>query len=238
MEFKRIPGLLRPNMVSRHTERESEKLKLRRTPRQPRSREKAQQILEVTAALLERVGIENLTTPMIAKEMRISVGSLYHYFPNKHAILNRLGVLWLEEMTSVLDQIEDLAVEQMALSEVVDEIVNRLLAVYKNQRAVLPLAQALAAIPELRYLDAEHDDVFISRMIVILRRLGFNSTDNELNRLSRAFLEISHTMLIVVVEQRPVRSARTLADLKRIVFVLFEPHFADTRKMTGNVEAP
>ncbi len=225
-------------MAARSKEKNIERLKIRRVPRQPRSREKAQQILDVTAELLERVGIDNLTTLMIAKELQISVGSLYHYFPNKHAILNRLGVLWLEEMTLVLVEIEDMAVEKMNLSNVIDEVIDRLLAVYRNQRAVLPLAQALNSIPELRYLDAEHDGVFISKMMVILRRLGFDATDNELNRLSRAFLEISHTMLIVIVNQRPVRSARSLADLKRMTMALFDPHFADTRKMTSDVEDP
>lgn len=225
-------------MAARSKEKNTQKLKVRRSPRQVRSRERTQQILDVTAELLERVGIDNLTTLMIAKELQISVGSLYHYFPNKHAILNRLGVLFLEEMTSVLVEIEDMAVEKLSLSEVVDEVIDRLLTVFRNQRAVLPLAQALHAIPELRYLDAEHDDVFISKMMAILRRLGFDATDNELNRLSRAFLEISHTMLIVIVEQRPVRSARSLGDLKRMAMALLESHFADTPLMTVDVEAP
>lgn len=220
------------------TRKNIQNLKLRRTPRQPRSREKTQQILEVTAELLERVGIDNLTTLMIAKELQISVGSLYHYFPNKHAILNGLGVQWLEEMTMVLDQIGDMPIESMTLSNVVDEMIDRLLAVYKAQRALLPLAQALAAIPELRYLDAEHDELFISKMTVILRRLGFNVTGNELNRLGRAFLEVSHTLLVTIVEQHPVRSARTLADLKRMSMALFEPHLSETREVTSDVEAP
>lgn len=216
----------------------TEKLKIRRTPRQPRSREKTQQILEVTAELLERVGIDNLTTLMIAKELQISVGSLYHYFPNKHAILNGLGVRWLEEMTMVLDQIEDMPIESMTLSDVVDEMVDRLFAVYKAQRALLPLAQALAAIPELRYLDAEHDELFISKMTVILQRLGFDASSNELNRLGRAFLEVSHALMITVVEQRPTRSERTLADLKRMTMALFEPHLTETQDATRGVEPP
>ncbi len=216
----------------------SSSLKLRRQPRQQRAQERTQQILDVTAQLLEQVGIDNLTTLMIAKELKISVGLLYHYFPNKHAILNHLGVKWLEEMTTVLEEIENMEVEKMTLVEFVDETVDRLLAVYRNQRAVLPLAQALCAIPELRHLDAEHDDLIISKMIIILRRLGFLATDNELNRLGRAFLELSHALLIVIVDQRRIRAERTLADLKHMVLVLFETHQADNRKTTRSVEAP
>jgi AcrR family transcriptional regulator len=216
----------------------SDSLKLRRAPRQRRAKERTQQILEATARLLEDVGIDNLTTLMIAKELRISVGSLYHYFPNKHAILNRLGTMWLEEMTTAIEEIESMDIESMTLQEVVGETIDRLLNVYRNQRAVLPLAQALSAIPELRYLDAEHDDLIISKMSVILKRLGFLATDNELNRLGRTFLELSHALLIVVVEQRQNRAKRTLGDLKGMVLKLFESHRADDRKSTKGVEAP
>jgi len=216
----------------------SEFLQPRRKPRQQRAQIRTQQILDVTAKLLEQVGIDSLTTLMIAKELNISVGSLYHYFPNKHAILNRLGTMWLEEMTTVIEEIENMDVGNMPLSKFVDEAVNRLLIVYRNQRAVLPLAQALCAIPELRHLDEEHDDLIISKMMTILRRLGFQASDNELNRLGRIYLELSHALLIVIVSQRQNRAERTLDDLKRMILALFESHRPDNQETTKAVEGP
>jgi len=213
-------------------------LQRRRNPRQQRAQIRTQQILDVTAKLLEKVGIDSLTTLMIAKELNISVGSLYHYFPNKHAILNHLGMMWLEEMTTAIEDINNMDVKNMTLSNFVDNTVDRLLVVYQNQRAVLPLAQALSAIPELRHLDAEHDDLIILKMMTILKRLGFQASDNELNRLGRAYLELSHSLLIVIVAQRQTRAERTLADLKRMILVLFESHRADDQESTDAVEAP
>ena len=75
------------------------KIGSKRTPRQSRSLQRRQEILRTTATLLDRVGFDDLTTILIAKELRISVGSLYHYFPNKQAILYALGEQWLEEQT-------------------------------------------------------------------------------------------------------------------------------------------
>ena len=216
----------------------NESLDLRRTPQQRRAQERTQSILDVTARLLEEVGIDNLTTLMIADELKISVGSLYHYFPNKHAILNKLGTTWLDEMTTAFTAIESMNVEQMTLTEFVDEVIDQLVVVYREQRAVLPLAQALCAIPELRHLDAEHDDLIISKMISLFSRLGFGATKNELNRLGRAFLELSHALLIVVVEQLPRRSERTCSDLKLMVLELLRSHQDDDRHSTQAVEAP
>jgi AcrR family transcriptional regulator len=205
-------------------EKHKNTLEPRRLPMQQRAKKRTREILDITAQLLEEVGIDDLTTILIAKELGISVGSLYHYFPNKHAILYTLGASWLEEMTSVLEQIERFNFNAISLKEFVDEAVDRMNKVYKTQRAVLPLAQALWSIPELRDLDRQHDQLIISKMAGIFERLGFDAPANELNRLGRAYLELTHALLLVVVEQKALTAKRTLADLKRLVFVLLEPY--------------
>ena len=210
----------------------------RRTPTQERSHARTQKILEVTAKLLENHGIEGLTTAMIAKELKMSVGSLYHYFPNKHAILNVLATTWLAEMTLVLDQVSSTQTQDIPFAQLIDDILEGIYQVYRRQEAVLPLAQALSSIPELRHLDAEHDRLIITKMIKIFRNAGFVSTDNELNRIARVFLELTHSLLIVAVDQRPVRSARTMADVKMMAIGMLEHHKDDTKPETRPVEAP
>ena len=78
---------------------------------------KTQQILDATARLLDEVGFDDLTTILIAKDLGISVGALYHYFPNKHSILHALGATWLDEITAALDAVDRLALESMDFTE-------------------------------------------------------------------------------------------------------------------------
>ena len=63
----------------------------RNAPIQKRALERRAKILEVTAELLEEVGQDDLTTILVAKRAEMSVGTLYHYFPNKYAILYALA---------------------------------------------------------------------------------------------------------------------------------------------------
>lgn len=58
----------------------------RREPRQRRSREMYDAILEATAQLFIAKGYAETTTNHIAERAGISIGSLYQYFPNKEAI--------------------------------------------------------------------------------------------------------------------------------------------------------
>jgi len=214
------------------------RLKPRRSPVQERAKERTFKILDTAARLLEEVGIDNLTTILIAERLKISVGSLYHYYPNKHAILHALGAKWLQEMTTTLAELERLDIEALSLGEFIDEAVDRLVAVYKRQRAILPLAQALWSIPDLRALDHEHDVMVIASMMRMFRRLGFRVTDNELNRLGRAWLETTHSLSLVIVEQHSVRAQRTTGDLKNMALALLESHRGEDGHTTRTVESP
>ena len=62
-----------------------------RAPRQERSRQKVELILEAAVRILERRGMEGLTTNAVAASAGVSIGTLYQYFPNKAAILDALA---------------------------------------------------------------------------------------------------------------------------------------------------
>jgi AcrR family transcriptional regulator len=62
----------------------------RKAPRQRRSRQLVEDILEAAIRVLSREGARRFTTARVAETAGVSVGSLYQYFPNKEAILFRL----------------------------------------------------------------------------------------------------------------------------------------------------
>ena len=63
---------------------------LRKRPSQERSRHTVDAILEAAARILEAGGLQALTTNTVAERAGVSPGSLYQYFPDKHAILAEL----------------------------------------------------------------------------------------------------------------------------------------------------
>jgi AcrR family transcriptional regulator len=78
----------------------------RSKPVQKRALARREQILAATAVLLEEVGQDDLTTILVAKRVGVSVGTLYHYFPNKYAILYALAEQWLGEWNLALLELE------------------------------------------------------------------------------------------------------------------------------------
>ena len=209
-------------MVEHRIAGRKRKLTQQREPRQERSQQRRDDILQHTAALLDRVGFDDLTTILIAREMGISVGSLYHYFPNKQSILYALGEQWLAEQTLALEEIAAQDLETMDLEAFIDAAFPRLLAVYREQRGLLPLVQAMWAVPELRDLDDEHDEMIISRLATMFHRLGMTQSKPERERRGRLMLEMTHALFISIVEQTGARAARSLADLKALGVLLLD----------------
>jgi AcrR family transcriptional regulator len=74
----------------------------RRKPIQERAQEKIELILEAATRIIDKDGLEGLTTNRIAEVAGISIGTLYQYFGDKAAIIDVLGQ---REMKTVTDSI-------------------------------------------------------------------------------------------------------------------------------------
>jgi AcrR family transcriptional regulator len=64
---------------------------LRRSPRQDRSTQRIELILDTTAALIDEVGYSNLSPTLIAKRVEMSGPGIYRYFDGMHAIAAALA---------------------------------------------------------------------------------------------------------------------------------------------------
>jgi AcrR family transcriptional regulator len=72
------------------TNRGQARISSRKRPKQARSTELVQAILDAAAQVLAEEGAPRFTTARVAEKAGVSIGSLYQYFPNKAAILFRL----------------------------------------------------------------------------------------------------------------------------------------------------
>jgi AcrR family transcriptional regulator len=75
----------------------------RREPRQQRARLTVGAVLDASVKLLMREGVDALTTNRIAEVAGVSIGSVYQYFPDKHAIFEALRDRHADEMRRLVD---------------------------------------------------------------------------------------------------------------------------------------
>ncbi len=173
---------------------------------------------------MDEVGFDDLSTILIAKEAGMSVGTLYHYFPNKHSILRAIARNWLDHWDQVILEINALPIDTMEMEEVVNILIDTFARVYQKQKGILHLVRAMFAIPELKDLDERHDEFIIANMANILPQIGINKSLTDRKYIARTYLEMTHALLLVACQQRGARARQTLEDTRELVYRLFLRH--------------
>lgn len=101
------------------TDRPSASISSRRKPKQARSADLLQAILQAAVQVLAKEGVNRFTTTRVAERAGVSVGSVYQYFPNKASILFRLqSDEWqqtTELMCSILGDTQRPALERLRM---------------------------------------------------------------------------------------------------------------------------
>jgi len=77
----------------------------RNAPKQERSRETVNAILEAAVRIFEREGTEAATTTRVAEVAGVSVGTLYQYFENREAIIDALQDREFERATEFMQDV-------------------------------------------------------------------------------------------------------------------------------------
>ncbi|MEM1281059.1 MAG: TetR/AcrR family transcriptional regulator [Cyanobacteria bacterium P01_H01_bin.152] len=98
--------------------------KMRRQPQQARSQERVKHILDVAEQLFLEVGYASATTRAIAARAKVSVGSLYQFFPDKEAILKALAIRYMETQYQRFLDLHTPEALKLPLASYVDQMIN------------------------------------------------------------------------------------------------------------------
>jgi AcrR family transcriptional regulator len=116
-----------------------EETTMRRTPKQKRSQQRVDQILDAAARLAVHEGYENVSTNAIAKEAETSIGSLYQFFPNKDAVYLALAQRYVDELSEMLAQTAVVPDEALAIQDRFDQLLDQLALFYLENPGFQPL---------------------------------------------------------------------------------------------------
>ena len=117
----------------------------RREPKQQRSRQTVDAVLEAVNLVVKRHGSQAITTNRIAEAAGVSVGSLYQYFPDKRAIFTALHDRHVDDVRQVIDQ-TTAACASASLEEFARELVQGLVNVHAETAVLHEVVSS--AVPE------------------------------------------------------------------------------------------
>jgi AcrR family transcriptional regulator len=112
--------------------------RLRRVPKQERSREKLRRLLDAADEVLAEEGAAALSTVRIAELADVSVASLYRYFPDKEAIAEELALRYWDELSDLIAGVAD-AAEREPLADPFAAVIDALAAGFRARPGFLAL---------------------------------------------------------------------------------------------------
>jgi AcrR family transcriptional regulator len=96
---------------------------LARIPQQERGQRRMTSILDAAEQVFTEVGVDAATTNAIAERAGASVGSIYHFFPSKDAILLALAERYAEQMRALNAQAMPLEAVHLPVDELFDRVI-------------------------------------------------------------------------------------------------------------------
>ena len=200
-------------------------------PRQARSQDTFELILDTAGDLLETLGFEQLTTNLICKAAGVSPPALYRYFPNKYAVLKELGdrlmraqddevMAWVDAGGLVGDSFEERLAKSIAIHE-------RMVEIQREFPGGLAIGRALRAVPVLQDLRFRSRDMVAAHFMQHMRGLYPAVDTRRLDVITRMTVELSYAAIEMVVEE-PDRDADIINREVCLLFAHYFESFTDT----------
>jgi AcrR family transcriptional regulator len=172
----------------------------RRPPKQERSQETVNVLITATERVLTQEGYAAATTNRIAEVAGVSIGTLYHYFPTKEALIERLvHKMWADELAMVESRAALLLEAPVPVA--VRELVRAFVGMVQEKETLV--RRWYAEVPHLGQLEFGLE---LTDRATRLVRAGFAARIAELREPVRANLEFAADF-VVKMTMAAVRTA-------------------------------
>jgi AcrR family transcriptional regulator len=199
---------------------------MRRKPRQARSQERVGQILDVAEQMFIAGGYSATTTNAIAAGAKVSIGSLYQFFPDKVAIVQALAVRYLEELHRRFAVLDSDELADVSLSDYVDrmiDVTDRFFTDYPGYYAIF--MQVQGTIPELAEIENAADAQLIRDLAISLSQYNSNLQPDSYEVIAFVLVKAIGTLLWLSLGQDQDFRERLVVETKRFTLNYLQSYF-------------
>ena len=182
--------------------------------RQERGRRRIEAILDVAEQVITEVGYDATTTNLIADRAGISTGSLYQYFANKRAIVEALAARYVTRLSHTHGTIFHPGLADLPIPEIVDRIVDTLVAFNLANPAAKTLLAAVDVTPELALATKDLHASLCDGVDVLIGALAPAKSDRDRRLAATTSIQIFSSVLPAVIAAHRRDRPRVIRELK------------------------
>jgi AcrR family transcriptional regulator len=190
--------------------------RLRREPRQARSKARLAQILAAADAILAEEGVEGLTVRRIAERAGVPVGSLYQFFPDKGSVVDAVARAYIAEFDSLVDNLVSSAASG-DWSDPVGRIVDSFVALYRSHPGYVALWSGRHLSAELARADEANNQLIAAGVERVLASHAGMADGPALELAVRVAVRTADALLQYAFSLSPDGDEAVLAELKNLL---------------------
>jgi AcrR family transcriptional regulator len=186
--------------------------------------ETRERLLDTAGVLLGEVGIERISTNMIAARAGVTPPALYRYFRNKYEVLEALGLRLMERQNAVLDRWLDEHGPQGvdALRGALEALLRGTVDVTASEPGAIWTLRALRAVPQLVHIRLESHRYVTDRLTEVIAKLSPDLPRDEVWRRVRLAVELGFAADEMLTEEDAVPAETVFRETARALAHIFE----------------
>jgi AcrR family transcriptional regulator len=215
-------------------ERHQVELLEKNKPKQERAKRTYDAILAAAAELLVDVGIERISTNLVAERAGVTVPALYRYFPNKYAVLHALGAGLMDRQNAVFQRwfehyfVQD---DPQRLLDNIYELLKRTCEVTRAQPGGLAVLQALRAVAPLQELRLDSHRMVANQFATSVALWLALPMDNLIQTKARLSIDSGYAIVEMALEERALSADILLREGARMIQLYWQDFLAANRRL-------
>ena len=190
--------------------------RMRRQPRQQRSRARVRHILEAAYTILSAEGFEALTVRRIAQVAGVPVGSIYQFFPDKAAVVDALAGTYIGQFDAAIAQLVA-ASQAEQWKDPVGTLIDAFTQLYRANPGYVALWSGRHVSPELARADEANNAAIAEGVRRILVRQAGLPDGAALARSAQIAVVVADALLQFAFRQAPDGDEGVLGELKELL---------------------
>ncbi|MBB3592379.1 AcrR family transcriptional regulator [Rhizobium sp. BK529] len=201
-----------------------DRIALRRKPKQERSIQRLDLILNAAATIIAEKGVSAMRMTELAAAAKVPIGSVYQYFPEKAAIVK---ALFDRHAQAIQQKTTEMFEDVQSFDEALDLIATMIdwyYAEYRNDAAYLGVWMGTETDQDLLRLNIEHSGQVAEIFQAAVRRLAPESCDEQMKARTYLFSHLIGAAIRLAVLSEDSFGERILEEWKRAIRAsLFAP---------------
>jgi AcrR family transcriptional regulator len=200
----------------------TDELKPPRPPQQDRGMKRVESILDAAESVIAEMGVDAASTNAIAERAGASVGSLYHFFPSKEAIIDALARRFADRKRELNARAIPVERADMPLEEIFERVIDSHASFVDQTPAFGPVYDAVLKGPG-GFITSDLFEALVGQVRTFLAARVPRMPVKERETAALTSVSTIHGVMLTTARLPREQRAPLLRELKRMMVAYFQP---------------